>query len=196
MQKAGISNFLTQKMSWNILNKFPYTSFQWEGLDGSRVFTHFPPADTYNANAKIDEIMKSESNNKDKAVFNESLYLYGFGDGGGGPTREMLKRMDVLCRATASGALKGALPKIQSGDVQSFFSRLQKRAKDLPIYVGELYLEIHRGTYTSQSKIKVGNRRCEEALFVMELLSTLAPSRLGREGDVSLEETLWKNVLL
>jgi len=85
MKSAGIEYFLTQKLSWSVFNKFPHSTFFWQGIDGSYVLIHFPPADTYNSNGSLKEVMMSQSNFKDKGRSNSSLLLFGDGDGGGGP---------------------------------------------------------------------------------------------------------------
>ena len=96
MRGAGIRFFLTQKLSWNQINRPTSSTFLWEGIDGSRVLTHFPPSDTYNASVSVDEVQKHITNFKDKERASESYMLFGFGDGGGGPTEEMLERLRRL----------------------------------------------------------------------------------------------------
>ena len=95
-QHMGISRFLTQKLSWSLVNKFPHHNFWWEGLDGSTVLVHFPPGDSYEANCKVSEALKTERNLLDKGRVKRSMMLYGFGDGGGGPHRPMLDRLERL----------------------------------------------------------------------------------------------------
>jgi alpha-mannosidase len=185
MRLAGISRFLTQKLSWNRFTVPEHHTFTWEGLDGSRVLTHFPPADTYNAEATVPEIARAAALYKDHPRSRHSLLVFGFGDGGGGPTREMLER---LRRARD---LHG-LPTIQVRGPEDFFDDLQDDAQDLRTVVGELYFEYHRGTYTSQAALKRGNRRAEGALHDAELLDALlgdgaARAELGR---------LWRVLLL
>ena len=96
MRLCEVPYFLTQKLSWNQFNKFPYTSFVWEGLDGSQVLTHFPPAETYCGNTGVDQLIKTEDNNHDKERCNTSMMLYGHGDGGGGPQKTMVERLHRL----------------------------------------------------------------------------------------------------
>ncbi|XP_035409709.1 alpha-mannosidase 2C1 isoform X2 [Cygnus atratus] len=93
MRGCGIGRFLTQKLSWNLVNAFPHHTFFWEGIDGSRVLTHFPPGDSYGMLGRVGEMLKTVKNNKDKGRVNHSAVLFGFGDGGGGPTQKMLDRM-------------------------------------------------------------------------------------------------------
>ncbi|MDX6765815.1 MAG: alpha-mannosidase [Candidatus Methylacidiphilales bacterium] len=159
---SGVDSFLTQKISWNQFNKFPHHTFLWEGIDGTRIFTHFPPADTYNGNMHPREILRSAENFRDGDHASRSLYPYGFGDGGGGPTREMLEM------ARRFRDFEG-LPRLELEGVARFFEKARADASDLPLWVGELYLESHRGTYTTQAWAKRGNRLVERALREAEL---------------------------
>ena len=169
--KAGIDSFITQKISWNQFNKFPHHTFFWEGIDGTQVFSHFPPANTYNANFAPEQLAFNVSNFKEHDRATRSLYLYGYGDGGGGPTREML--------ATASRLRDfEGMPRVHLEKVSDFLAKAKSDAKDLPVWVGELYLELHRGTYTTQARNKKGNRKCEILLREAELFDVLA----GRAG--------------
>jgi alpha-mannosidase len=172
MRQAGISRFLTQKLSWNRFNRPEHHTFTWQGIDGSEVLTHFPPADTYNAEATVAELRRNVREYRDHERAGESLLVFGHGDGGGGPTREMLER---LRRARD---LRG-LPRTTLRHPEEFFDRLEAGARDLRTIVGELYFEYHRGTYTTQAALKRGNRRCEQALHDAELLAAVA-ARLGR----------------
>jgi alpha-mannosidase len=172
MREAGMARFLTQKLSWNRFNRPEHHTFTWQGIDGSEVLTHFPPADTYNAEATVAELRRNVREYRDHERAGESLLVFGHGDGGGGPTREMLER---LRRARD---LRG-LPRTALRHPQEFFDRLEAGARDLRTIVGELYFEYHRGTYTTQAALKRGNRRCEAALHDAELLAAVA-ARLGR----------------
>ena len=171
LQKAGVDSFMTQKISWNQFNRFPHHTFLWQGIDGTQVFTHFPPADTYNGRFTPKELAFSVKNFKDHDRANCSLYVYGFGDGGGGPTREMLA---VAARVKDFEGL----PKVQLGKVSDFFAKAKADAMDLPAWVGELYFELHRGTYTTQARNKKGNRKCEFLLREAEFFDVVA----GRSG--------------
>lgn len=184
MRQAGCEHFLTQKLSWNQTNDFPHHSFRWEGIDGSRVFTHFPPADTYNGEVKPDELAYAVRNFRDKGRATRSMYLFGHGDGGGGPTREMLER------ARRVRDLDG-LPKLDIEPPSVFFDRATADYADAPVWRGELYFEMHRGTYTSQAKTKWGNRRGELALRELELWTALDAS-----PPLPDLERLWKELLL
>jgi alpha-mannosidase len=176
--------FLTQKISWSQFNRFPHHSFWWEGLDGTRVFTHFPPVDTYNSELSGAEMAHLVRNFADKGVANRSLVPFGYGDGGGGPTREML---ETLRRAAD---LQG-LPRTAQRTSEEFFDALEAGGGDRPVVTGELYFEYHRGVYTSQARTKRGNRRGERALHDAEFLSCLAAGYPRDELD-----RLWKLLLL
>lgn len=197
MLGAGIHYFLTQKLSWNLINKFPHSTFWWEGLDGSRVLAHFPPAETYNAYVKVEELIKSSTNCKDKDRSNKSLLLFGYGDGGGGPTLEMLERL----KRTKDVA---GIPRVRQCNPVEFFDAVLNDVlvKGAPIWNGELYFELHQGTYTTQAANKLGNRRGEILLHDIEFLSSLVHA-LKISGD-TLEidypseelDQLWKMLLL
>jgi alpha-mannosidase len=187
---AGAERFLTQKMSWNRTNRFPHHTFWWEGIDGSRVFAHFPPVDTYNASVEPFELVRVERQFAEKGAATRSLMPFGFGDGGGGPNRDMLERFGRL------RDLEG-LPRMEMGSPAAFFDAAQAEYPDAPVWFGELYLEMHRGTYTSQARTKQGNRRCEALLREAELWSLAAFG--GREADgypAAALDRLWKQLLL
>jgi alpha-mannosidase len=173
---GGMTRFVTQKLSWNKQNRFPHNTFWWEGLDGTRVLTHFPPVDTYNAEITPSEFAFSITNFQDHAWSNDSLMPFGHGDGGGGPTREMLERARRLARLDPRATLEIDAP-------ATMFERIERDAAvgaPVPVWRGELYFEMHRGTLTSQIKTKLGNRRCERLLVEAELWSAM----LGRPADV------------
>ncbi len=187
---GGCDRFVTQKLSWNKQNRFPHSTFQWQGLDGSQVLTHFPPVDTYNATVVGEELVFSDKNFKDHGWSDWSLMPYGHGNGGGGPTREMIER------ARRFADLDGA-PRVTSGTTDEFFERVEAEiaaGAQVPVWNGELYFEMHRGTLTSQAKTKVGNRRCERLLREAELWWAAGGQV---PGEVVEElELLWKEVLL
>ena len=185
MRICGIRRFLTQKLSWNRFTKPEHQTFTWEGVDGSRVLAHFPPADTYNAAATIEELRRSARDYKDHAHSRTSMLVYGFGDGGGGPTRAML---ETIGRARD---LQG-VPRTVCGTPAELFERLEAEPDERPAVLGELYLEYHRGTYTTQARTKRGNRRGEIALHDAEFLSSLADSDYPRAEL----ERLWQLLLL
>lgn len=164
---CGIDLFVTQKLSWSQFNKFPHQTFLWEGIDGTQIFSHFPPADTYNGRLSPKELVFNVSNFKEHGHATRSLYPFGFGDGGGGPTITMLeqaKRMQNL----------DGLPKLQLEKVSDFSKKVKEDARDLPVWVGELYLEFHRGTYTTHARTKRANRKAEYLLRDAEFLDVLS----------------------
>lgn len=190
-RQAGADALVTQKMSWNTMNPFPHHSFWWEGHDGSRLFTHFPPAATYSGDWQVDQLVSSVDDYRDHGRCDRSLYPFGYGDGGGGPTREMLEHAERM------KDLEG-LPPVELETVASFLDKARAESADLGVWVGELYLETHRGTYTSQAAVKRGNRRGEEALRAAELWSVALAARTGDwDGyPVSELDAAWKLLLL
>ena len=186
---SGSRWFLTQKISWNATNRFPHHTFKWEGIDGTQVFTHFPPADTYNSEISGAELAHAARNFAEKGVASRSLLAFGWGDGGGGPTREM------LARAARLRDLDGS-PRVEIESPAAFFSNAEADYPNPPVWVGELYLELHRGTYTSQAKTKQGNRRCEHLLREAELWCAAATVRAGADYPYAGLDRLWKLVLL
>ena len=185
----GIKYFLTQKLSWNQYNKIPHDTFWWQGIDGTKVWSHFPPAHTYCADCTPREILQSLKNYKDHARCDRTLLLYGFGDGGGGPTEFHLER---LRRARNAPCLPSVERKKQAAD---FFRAAYEGSRDLMTWCGELYFELHRGTYTSQAANKKGNRECEFLLRDAEWLACFTDG-LGKSYPAKDLERLWKVVLL
>jgi alpha-mannosidase len=181
IKQADLEYFFTIKIGWSQYNRLPYDSFWWQGLDGTRVLTHFSPtpeegnayASTYNARATPYSILGTWTNFQQKDLEKNGknpplLMAFGYGDGGGGPTREMLENI----RETAHFP---ATPQIRQAHVGEFFKQLEEIAGDrLPTWNGELYLELHRGTYTTQSRNKRANRKSEFLLHDAEFLATLA----------------------
>ncbi|MFD7227860.1 alpha-mannosidase [Streptomyces sp. NPDC059881] len=190
---AGMTWFLTQKLSWNQTNKLPHHTFWWEGIDGSRVFTHFPPVDTYNVVFSGREMAHAVRNYQDKGRGTRSLAPFGHGDGGGGPNREMLERARRLADLEGSAKVVVEHP-------DAFFAAARAeyaRHPDAPVWSGELYLELHRATYTSQARTKQGNRRSEHALRETELWATAAALHVpGYAYPYAELDQLWKTVLL
>jgi alpha-mannosidase len=188
LRKAGVPYFTTQKISWNDTNLFPFNSFIWEGLDGSTVLTHFLPGHNYNSHCTPRHLRETEGRHTEKGHSKPVLYQYGHGDGGGGPTPQMI---EYVRRAGETEAL----PRCKAGFVSAFFRELEGQSADLPRWVGEFYLELHRGTYTTQCKTKWLNRRCELALRDAELLGAVDAASGGRFDAKSIEEA-WRLVLL
>ncbi|MEV7995148.1 glycoside hydrolase family 38 C-terminal domain-containing protein [Streptomyces sp. NPDC086077] len=187
---AGNDWFLTQKISWNQTNKFPHHTFWWEGIDGTRVFTHFPPVDTYNVEFSGKEMAHAVRNYQDKGRGTTSLAPFGHGDGGGGPTREMLERARRLADLEGSAKVRVEHP-------DAFFAAAREEYPDAPVWAGELYLELHRATYTTQARTKQGNRRSEHRLREAELWATTAALHApGHAYPYERLDRLWKTVLL
>ncbi|HVU78089.1 MAG TPA: glycoside hydrolase family 38 C-terminal domain-containing protein [Gaiellaceae bacterium] len=184
MRLAGIDRFLTQKLSWNRFNRPDSHTFVWQGIDGSEVLGHFPPADTYNSDVSVDEVLKTAREFKDHESSERSLLVFGFGDGGGGPTRAMLENLGRM------RDLQG-LPRVEPSTSDAFFSALEAEGSERPTVVGELYFEYHRGVYTSQAFVKRGNRVCEQLLHDAELLGAVRGDAASAELD-----RLWKLLLL
>ncbi len=197
MKSCGVDYFMTTKISWNEYNRLPYDTFRWRGIDGTEVLTHMvtAPIDlktdpwsgakesmyTYNAKFTPFDVAGSWKVYREKTINDELLYLFGFGDGGGGPT-------DVMQETAQRLAHLPGFPRVEQSSAEAFFQRLEERVwndPDLPTWVGELYLEYHRGTYTSQAWIKRANRHAELLYREAELWSALAdlqahPSQRGK----------------
>lgn len=189
LNKFGIKYFLTQKISWNQINKFPHNTFWWQGIDGSRIWSHFPPADTYIGDCTPEQLLNSVKQHKDHARSDMSLYLFGWGDGGGGPTEQHLELID---RARTCGNLPEVHTKKKAVE---FFREAKAKSKDLVTWAGELYLEFHRGTYTTQARNKQGNRSSEFLMRDAELLACFT-EKYPKTYPAAELERLWKLVLL
>ncbi|ADB30033.1 Alpha-mannosidase [Kribbella flavida DSM 17836] len=187
---SGSKWFLTQKISWNKENRFPHHTFQWEGLDGTRVFTHFPPIDTYNSDLSGRELAHAQRNFAENGAATRSLVPFGYGDGGGGPTREFVATARRVANLESS-------PRVTIESPTEFFTAAEEEYPNAPVWSGELYLEIHRATYTSQAKTKQGNRRSEHLLREAELWSAAAVVA-GKLDSYPYEDLdrIWKSVLL
>jgi alpha-mannosidase len=182
---AGMTRFFTQKLSWNRFNRPDNHTFVWQGDDGSEVLVHFPPADNYSSMADVDELLKTAREYKNLDHSHTSLLVFGHGDGGGGPTRDML---ESLARARD---LQG-LPRTRIASPTEFFEALEAEPAERPVVVGELYFEYHRGVYTTQAFVKRGNRKSELGLRDAEFLATV---RGGGYPRAELDR-LWKLLLL
>lgn len=173
---AGMSRFLTQKLSWNNINNFPHTTFNWVALDGTQVLCHMPPCETYTAEAHFGDVKRSVEQHKSMDQDHTSLLVFGKGDGGGGATWQMLEKLR-RCRGISDTI--GRLPRVKMGDsVDDFFLQLEEKAEkkgvDFVTWYGELYFELHRGTYTTQAFMKRNNRKGEVLLHDIEHFATLA----------------------
>ncbi|MBV9846383.1 MAG: alpha-mannosidase [Kutzneria sp.] len=186
---SGSRWFLTQKLSWNQNNRFPHHTFWWEGIDGSQVFTHFPPVDTYNSDLLGTDLARASRQFREHGRATRSLVPFGYGDGGGGPTREMMEA------ARRAADLEGS-PRVTVEPPARFFAEAEAEYPDAPVWSGELYLEKHRATYTTQARTKQGNRRSEHLLREAELWSTAALLAGAVDYPYDDLDRLWKTVLL
>lgn len=201
IKKSGLDYFMTIKISWSQFNRFPYDTFRWRGIDGTEVLAHFittknRPDDwayTYNGFTDADVVRSAWDNYRQKDINNLLLSAYGYGDGGGGVTKEMLENGRAM-------QYLNFMPEWRPGKAGDFFRELDAGIKDnplLPVWHGELYLEFHRGTYTSQAQQKRANRKAEFLLHNAELFSSLAhalvPGYVYRQEDIN---KAWELVLL
>ena len=186
MKKCGVEYFMSIKLfAMNRHNNLPHNTFVWKGMDGSEVLVHMPPEKTYNSQALPWSLKKAERNYADKALCDEALLLFGVGDGGGGAGEinlEALKREENLL----------GLPRVEKGCAQDFFERLNKNRESYASISGELYFEMHQGTYTSQGRNKWYNRKMENLLREAEF----AYMALGKEYPKEKLDEIWKEVLL
>ncbi|HUK58281.1 MAG TPA: glycoside hydrolase family 38 C-terminal domain-containing protein [Stellaceae bacterium] len=187
--KSGVEFFMTQKLSWNWVTRFPHHTFWWEGIDGSRVLAHFPPEDTYNSSAAPRAVYKAATNFAERAVSDRVLLLFGIGDGGGGPSEDHL---EFLARERD---LDGLAPVVQERS-DAFFRQIRNDAARYPVWRGELYLERHQGTYTTQGRSKRMNRALELALRELEFAAAIAAALTGHAYPRARLEEIWKEVLL
>lgn len=194
LKQAEIEYFVTSKISWNQYNRMPFDTFRWRGVDGSEVLTYFITVPchywfyTYNGVMEPKEIKGTWDNFKPKSLHNEVLLPFGYGDGGGGPTEEML---------LTARSLKGvpAFPQTRLGRVDEFLSRLESIRGKAPVWNGELYLEYHRGTYTSQAQQKKRNREVEIRMQQTEFTATLA-ALAGAAYPRERLRKAWERILL
>jgi alpha-mannosidase len=184
--KSEISSFMTQKISWNQFNRFPHHTFIWKGLDGTEIFSHFLCNDTYNSNCAPDNLKMFETANQDVDRTEHALLLYGVGDGGGGPDRKHIERLRRM------KDLEG-MPKVTMEFASDFFEKTKATSRDLQTWSGELYLEYHRGTLTTQALVKKKNRKLEILIREVEFLFSLFG--MDEYPQESLER-LWKVILL
>jgi alpha-mannosidase len=182
LRGCGMDWFQTIKLSWNRSNVFPHRTFHWEGIDGSSVLVHMPPEGDYNSRAAPDGLLRGVERYPERDL-GTALLVYGAGDGGGGPGEVHLELLD------RERSLRG-LPRVRKSSASDFFRDLEQR--DIPQrHVGELYLETHQGTYTTQGRTKRHNRTVERRLHEVEALAVLAGDEVGAEL-----EPLWRDVLL
>ncbi|MFD3485632.1 alpha-mannosidase [Streptomyces sp. NPDC058665] len=189
IKAAGATRLLTQKISWSRTDTFPHHTFSWVGIDGTRIFTHFPPVDSYNCDMTGRQIAHAARNFKEKGVATRSLAPTGYGDGGGGTTREMVAKAARMRSLECAARVEWEAP-------ADFFAKAEAEYPEPPVWVGELYLELHRATLTSQAGTKRGNRRSESLLAEAELWATTAAARTQLPYPYEELDRIWKTVLL
>ena len=197
LKRSGVDYFMTQKISWNQYNRLPVDTFQWEGIDGSEVLTHFLTTpgghgmwSTYNGNLSPQQMKGTWDNYLQKRLNDVLITAFGFGDGGGGPTKEMLESARRLANMPG-------IPRVEMGEPEGYMDRLAANVgDDAPKWVGELYLEYHRGTYTSQARNKRANRKSELLYRDAELYASMAQVLLGQAYPRGQINEGWELILL
>ena len=204
MKKSGIEYFMTTKISWNQYNKLPYDTFMWRGIDGTEILTHFSTArdagksendtiTTYNSKLVPTQVIGAWQRYQQKEINNEVLITFGYGDGGGGPTKDMFENAQRMEKGIPG------CPRVKIEKVRDFFDRLNKKVSDekrLPKWVGELYLEYHRGTYTSMARNKLYNRKSEFLYQDVELLALMNMMLNNEKYPAEKINEGWETILL
>ena len=203
LKKSGIDTFVTSKISWNDTNTMPYDIFTWKGIDGSEIFTTFLTAQdkikdtpaymrtTYNAHGTPAQVFGAWDRMQQKDLTDEAIITFGYGDGGGGSTSEDIEQITRM-----ENGIPG-IPTTKFDTVTEYVRRMKENCdgKDLPKWVGELYLEFHRGTYTTHADNKRYNRLCEFAYTDYETLCVLAENCLGENYPVQELNEAWEKIL-
>ena len=210
LQKSGVNKFVTSKISWNEYNRLPYDTFMWQGIDGTEIFTYFITTQdgwepgkepgthtTYVGHICPKEILSTWLRYQPKSYNNETMITFGYGDGGGGPTKDMLEQQRRL-----QYGLPG-LPRTQMDTAAAFLNRVEENFrkgcetyKKVPKWVGELYLELHRGTYTTMAHNKRYNRKSELTYQMAEAANAAAMVLLGRKYPQQALHDGWETILL
>jgi len=180
MAQAGVRRFFTTKLTWSAISRFPHTSLRWRGNDGTEVVTHLTPCG-YNGDVRLGDHVDHMRRHRQLQVHDELLLPVGHGDGGGGPTEEMCERARRMADLVHT-------PTHAWTRIDEFFDRLEEVADELPVYHGELYLEYHRGTFTTQSRFKYLHRRLEVALQAHEAVRVV-------RGGPALGYDDWRRLL-
>lgn len=202
MKECGIEYFMTTKIAWNQFNKLPCDTFMWRGIDGTEILTHLITTQdpnqseqsfftTYNGKLHSAALMAGWKRYQNKNINNDILISFGYGDGGGGPTRAMLETGDRLAKGVTG------IPKVRQEGSLTYFRELDQRVRDnrrLPTWEGELYLEYHRGTYTSMARNKRSNRKAELHMMDLELLGVLAADKVAYPAKDT--DAMWKTILI
>jgi alpha-mannosidase len=188
-KSAGLPFFFTHKLTWNERNPFPYDLYWWQGIDGSRVLAHSfkNPENGYNSRLTVREVAETWQNFRAKKLHNSTLLAFGYGNGGGGPSGEMLERFSRLREFPG-------LPRLRMGVVAELYEGV--RTESLPVWVGEQYLEFHRATFTTQGRLKSLHRELEQTLVESETAATLAFLQKGISYPKEKLDRLWKTLLL
>ncbi len=186
LKQSGINYFTTHKLNWNQFNQFPHHTMYWQGIDGSRIFSHFMSGNDYNVPATPQSFMNFESKNKDGDRADHALCLFGIGDGGGGPGRTHIE-WTRLANDLQS------LPRVTMEKAADFFPKAEENSRDLLTWVGELYFEYHRGTYTTQALVKKMNRKLELLAREVEFAYSRLPGQYYPSKQL---DSIWKIILL
>ena len=199
IRQAGLKYFMTIKIGWSQYNRLPYDTFLWQGIDGTQILTHFSTvkdfgsvyASTYNSMANARETLGTWHNFQQKELHKDLLMAYGFGDGGGGPTPEMLENIEVMKEFPG-------LPRVRQSSAKQFFESIAPltESRMMPVWNGELYLEYHRGTYTTQARNKRANRKSEFLLHDVEFIATYASLITNYEYPITEITNAWQTVCL
>jgi alpha-mannosidase len=196
MKSAEMEYFSTAKLTWNAYNQMPHDSFIWRGIDGTEVLAHIVTTAkqdwwgaTYSADLSAKELLSTVEKAGRKGESGSLLIPYGRGDGGGGPNRDMLRRIELFNDCPG-------LPKVETGFFIDYFRKLEKNRDKLPTWDGELYFELHRGTYTSQGHIKKENRECENLLHNAEFFAVWASQEASYEYPHESLQKAWELLCL
>ncbi len=187
--KSNVKYLCTIKLGWNWITQFPHHSFIWKGLTDNSVLVHMPPEGEYNSLAFPNNVQRATFNYREKGVVDNALMLFGVGDGGAGPAPRHLESLKRIKN------LSGMSP-VKQEHSTAFFKKLEKQADRLQTYKGEMYLEAHQGTYTSQGKNKKNNRTMENLLHDVEGIYAIENILNGRAFPQSEIDEIWKEVLL
>lgn len=205
LRKSGVDKFVTSKIGWNETNRVPYDTFWWKGIDGTDIFAYFMTAQdkhrgrpvttssTYNAKLNPSQLQGGYDRYQQKDINRDIMITFGYGDGGGGPVRKDLEYYNILKKGLTG------VPKAKMEFAGSMLERVKKRAEKnpkTPTWVGELYLEYHRGTYTSQAKNKRNNRKSEFLFENAEMLSVMNEKLNGAEYPAEELAQAWEVILL
>ena len=193
LKKCGIDYFMTIKLSWSKINEFPYHTFNWKGLGDFEVLAHMPPEGNYGSWAEPRNIASAERQFHEKGISDEALILYGVSDGGGGPGEDHLEAIERVKN------INGLSPVNQEPAI-NFFERINGEKSNFPTWHGELYLEYHQGTYTTQAKNKLYNRKMEHALreaeFALVLADMVSDGKMSCQYPKDKLDEIWQETLL